>query len=573
MKAECDAAPGRVRRGWDALRAYFPLIVVAAAYLWSAAAIALYRNQGIPEKARVLRIGHWQLEASVREALDHLADQYRKLHPDVYIVQDAIPESVYGQWVSTQLMGGTAPDILQVGAMLPENIWISYYNRYFLSLTRSVNRPNPYNAGTSLSNTPLRLTYKDGMKTAYVNELQEYMSVPLSMFGVRIFYNRDLLKKLTGRDTAPTNYRAFLALCEQISTNRTDRGDYYIPIAGSQYHFAMAWDPMMFDPMTYQAVWRVDFNRDGFAGNDELFVAVKTDRIGFDHPAYRAKFQMLREVTDYFQTGYTGLTRDEAVFLFAQQKAVFMPTGTWDARSLEEQAKGRFRVGVMDFPLPLQDDPVYGDVVEGPVYESPGGGFRFGVTRTSDHPELAQDFLFFLASQTWNEELNRIIGWIPTVIGTRMDPLLQAFEPHLEGVYGAMPISLGGETMVRWMQLYSQYQVNQISYSNLVAVFEPFYKEYGLKDYLEQQRDWRRGMVRNEQFLAGIRWMALAGEGDEAQSAWVKYRALTAQRQIWAELDHARQMKLIEDGPTIDADGPYEYSDEVLERVRRRVRP
>jgi hypothetical protein len=122
------------------------------------------------------------------------------------------------------------------------------------------------------------------------------------------------------------------------------------------------------------------------------------------------------------------------------------------------------------------------------------------------------------------------------------------------------------------MQLYSSYQVNQISYDELVNQFEPFYKEQGLKDFMEQQRDWRRGMQRNEQFLASIRARALAAEGEEATSAWVKYRALTTSRQIWSELGHSRQVKLLEQGPDTGAVGPYEYSTAVMEKIEKRVK-
>lgn len=553
------------------IRQYFALIVVVLVYTWSAGAILMYRNRETPPNATVIRIGHWQLEASVREAINEMARRYRELHPGVYVVQDAIPEGVYGQWVSTQLLGGTAPDIVQVGAMLPWNIWLSYYNRYFIPLTRDVNRPNPYNRGTELENTPLRQTYKDGMRTAYVDEMQEYVSIPLSQFGIRIFYNKDLLKRLTGLDEAPREYRAFLAACEKIASQKDEKGNNYIPIAGSAYHFGM-WEGMMFDPLTFGAVRKADFNRDAFVGNDELYTAIKTGRLSFKFKPFEAKFRMIREVTSYFQTGYTGLTRDEAVFLFAQQKAVFMTTGTWDARSLQKQAEGRFEVGVMDFPMPTKEDPYYGDVIEGPNYERPGGGFSFGITRTSRNPELALDFLLFLASQKQNEDLNRIIGWIPCILNTEMDPLLEAFAPHLEGVYGAMNVWLGGETATRWMQLYSLYQVNQISYDDLVDTFELFYKEQGYKDFLEQQRDWRRGMHQNERFLAGIRARAFMAEGPEAESAWVKYRALTTSRQIWNEISHERQIKLIEKGPDLTAVGPYEYSSRVLEKIRERIR-
>ncbi|OQA29556.1 MAG: Bacterial extracellular solute-binding protein [Verrucomicrobia bacterium ADurb.Bin345] len=553
------------------IKSYFALLMVGLVFAWASGSILVYRNRTAPPGATVLRIGHWQLEASVRDAINEMARRYREIHPNVYVVQDAIPEGVYGQWVSTQLLGGTAPDIVQVGAMLPWNIWLSYYNRYFIPISREVNRANPYNRGTELEHTPFRQTYKDGMRTAYVDEMQEYVSIPLSQFGIRIFYNKDLLKRLTGLDAAPEDYREFLRACERIASQKDERGNHYIPIAGSQYHFGM-WDSMMFDPLTYGAVRKADFNRDGFVGNDELYTAIKTGRLGMKFPPFEAKFRMLREVTDHFQPGYTGLTRDEAVFLFAQQKAVFMTTGTWDARSLQKQAEGRFEVGVMDFPVPAADDDYYGPIIEGRNYERPGGGFAFGITRTSRNPELALDFLLFMASQAQNEELNRIIGWIPCILGTEMDPMLEAFEPHLEGIYSAMNLWLGGETATKWMQLYSAYQVDQVSYDGLVEQFEPFYKEQGYKDFMEQQRDWRRGMHQNERFLAGIRARALASEGEEAESAWVKYRALTTSRQIWAELTHNRQVQLIEKGPDLEAVGPYEYSPAVLKKIRERIK-
>jgi hypothetical protein len=94
-------------------------------------------------------------------------------------------------------------------------------------------------------------------------------------------------------------------------------------------------------------------------------------------------FQMFHQLTGCFQPGYTGLTRDDAMLLFAQKGAVFMTTGTWDAFSLREQAKGQFEVGMMDFPRPGKDDPEFGQIIEGPRYERPSGEFKF-----RHHPHL-----------------------------------------------------------------------------------------------------------------------------------------------------------------------------------------
>lgn len=569
------------------VRTYFALLVVFAVFIWSAVVIVTYRAVQTPPGSVVIRLGHWQLESSVREGIDEMAAEYGKLHPGVIVLQDAIPESTYGQWVSTQLMGGTAPDILQVGGQLPGNIWLSYFNRYFQPLTRYVYNPNPYNAGTELGETPLRQTYKDGMKTAYVPEMQEYMSIPLTLFGTRIFYNKTLLKELTGRDEAPEDYREFLAVCDQISkSTNAATGQPYIAIAGSAYHYGQ-WDPMMFSPVTYGCMRKADLNRDGFVGNDETFVAFKTGQLDFKYPALDAWLTMIREVTDYFQTGYTGLGRDEAVFLFAQQRAVFMTTGTWDAGSLMAQAEGQFEVGIMNFPLPAKDDPVYGGVVEGRIYESPGVGFQFGITRSSKHFDVALDFLMFLSSKGGNEKLNGIIGWIPAIKGTEIVPLLRAFEPNLEGVYGNINFALGGNTTITWGQQLDLYKVNQVGKEKFAEDFTKYYLKHGLADFLEQQRDWRRGIQRNEQYLAGIRGRAILADEEaattedpaereaaekEAESAWVRYRAITSSRQIWGELNHARQLQLInKDEMPEGYVGPYEYSDKVKAKIRARL--
>ena len=554
------------------LRHYFALLAVAVMFAWSATAIfSSRREEAVPEGTIVLRIGHWQLEAGVREAFDRLSAAYHKLHPDVVVVQDAIPESTYGQWMTTQLMGGTAPDMIEIGSAVPYNVLLGFYSRYFVPLTPFVSQPNPYNAGTDLAGVPWVKTYKDGMRSSYIDEMQEYMLVPLSQFGCRIFYNKGLLKKLTGRTVAPRSYREFLAVCEQIRQQKDERGRPYTPIAGSQYHVSM-WDSFMCDPLTFGAVRRADFNRDGTVGNDELFVAFKTGRLDFDFPPFQAKFRMMDELTAQFQAGFTGLGRDEAVFLFAQQRAVFMSTGTWEAGSLIDQAKGVFDLGIMDFPAPAPDDPEFGKIREGPVYERPTSQFPFAITRTCKHPEVAVDFLRFLSSQKGNQELNRIIGWIPSIDGTEISPLLRDFAPHLQGVYGAMPVSLGGESLIKWQQLYALFQVHQIDYAKMTAEFAPFYLDRGVEEFHEMQRGRLRGLIRDEQFLAGFRERAMAARGEEAQSRWVKYRQLMARRVMNTGLAPALLQKKLDEGVVTNATGPYEFTPGALARARALAR-
>ncbi|MCC5844558.1 MAG: carbohydrate ABC transporter substrate-binding protein [Verrucomicrobia bacterium] len=557
---------------WTGLKQKFPLLVVGGAFLWSAVAIVSYRAEETPPGATVvLRLGHWQLEGGVRQGLDAVIQEYQKRNPHVHIVQDAIPESTYGMWLTTQVMGGTAPDMVQMG-MLPYHVLLGYYNRYFIPLTEHVQNPNPHNQGTKHENTPWRETFKDGMRTSYIEELQEYMLVPVSQFGIRLFYNRDLLRELTGLEEAPLDYHAFLEACEMIRNQTDEHGNAYIPIAGSGYHFTM-WDHFMLAPMTYGAVRVADFNRDGAVGNNELFLAFKLGMLDFDFPPFRARFRMMREITDNIQAGFTGLGRDESVFLFAQQRAVFIPTGTWDVGSLVVQAEGQFEVGVSNFPRPTRDDPVYGHIVEGPTYERAEGGFPFAISRNSRHPEVALDFLQFITSLEGNQKLNNIIGWIPSVLGAEMPPELEAFEPNLEGVFNAMPITLGGETLVRWNQLYDLYKIGQISYEELGETFTDYYLRHGGREIAENLRNFRRGEEGEERMLSVIRSRALLEEDENLRaSSWFRYRNAAYSRLISRYFGNLAFMALMEEGRDPEAPLPYELSPFAMDQVRERLR-
>ena len=558
----------------DFLKRYYSLIIILLVYAFALASVAMYRHNETPPGTIVLRIGHWQLETGVRDGLNELARDYQKTHPNVRIIQDAIPEGTYGQWLSTLIMAGTAPDLLEIG-FVPYQVMLSFYNRYCLTVTPYVNKPNPYNKNNELADVPLRNTIKDGMSSVYVNELQEYMQIPLSCFTTRVFYNADLLEKLSGSKVPPENYREFYDLCGKISKMKDEKGRPYIPVVGSKYHFSI-WENGLFNMLTYRLMDKADLNRDGYVGNDELFISVKSGLMNLDCRPVEAKYQMVREIADFCQPGFTGLSRDEGVFLFAQKRALFMTTGTWDAMSLVEQAKGNFTVAVMDFPMPTKDDPEYGDVVAGPRYENPGVGFNFSVTRTSKNPEVALDFLLFMAAKENNEKLNKIIGWIPATINTDTTPLLKDFKPCLEGIYSNFEPNLGGETWIRWLQLASLYQVNpKFTYKELIGDFEPFYKDKGFYDFIEQMKDKNRVIPVNERFLIGIRSQAMLSKQDSAaaKSFWVKYRSQTRERQIFPVIWASIEMIYAKDGlPFAKENGPYEYSPKLIEKIKARVK-
>jgi len=577
-----------MKRIFQFIAKWYALLVVLAAFGWSWAAIMMRRVEEAPADTIVIRIGHWQLEPLVRDGIDLMAEKYAKMMLEtkgikVKITQDAIPESTYAQWFTTQMMGGTAPDIIECALGVPGHVLIGYYNRYFHPLTQHVSHPNPYNAGNMFSNTAWRATFKDGMRSSYVEELQEYMLVPLSQFGVRIFYNKDLLYELTEEKEAPTNWQEFKRVCEIIKSKRIpqlnkpeDKWPFYTPIAASNYHFGM-WDWMMADPLGYSLARKIDFSRDGWVDNAELFTAITEGSVNFLMRPYEAKYGLIRELTNFFQPGFTGLGRDEGVFLFIQERAVFMPSGTWDQGSLREQTRGVFNMGIMDFPRPTKDDPDYGDVVEGPTFERPMGGFPFGLTRFSKHPEVALDFLHYLSSMEINEEFNQFIGWIPAVLNTKVTEDLKEFEPNLKGVYGASPFTLGGDTITKMEQVYALFKVGQMEFEPMMKEFGEVYKKRGKEEFMEMVRNDRRGLMGDERTVAALRARMVDAQVGGAEEAVAdleeaRYRRMMLGRLMGRGM-HYSMLRRIQDGRShFSAGDPYAMTEEAKKTLREKIK-
>ena len=134
-----------------------------------------------------------------------------------------------------------------------------------------------------------------------------------------------------------------------------------------------------------------------------------------------------------------------------------------------------------------------------------------------------------------------------------------------------MPVTLGGETTIKWQQLYSLFQVRQIGYEDMTAQFEPFYLERGVNEFQEAQRNRRRGVAGDEQFLAGFRARAMLDPSNESESQWIKYRQMTTSRLMVRDLGAALLQKRLDEGSVTNAVGPYDLSPAVVARVRARI--
>ena len=441
----------------------------------------------------VVRLAHAQLETGMREAFAALAADYTALNPGVTVEQVAVPRRTWAAWLRTQLVGGTTPDLVQ----LVDNDR-SLVRRYFQPLDTWMAQPNPHNAGTPLAGVPWQDTFIAPLAEppVYWPTFFGVYAVPTTLFTMRVYYNRTLLREITGGDEAPTTYEEYVALCRRVQdwAQRTGRTVY--PVASSRITpSADIFFQRLFESQTQRLIERIDRSRTlgggGGAGGEVRLKALTEGIRGtwkLEDPALQASLRLAREAGGFFQPGFLAADRDEALFLFLQGRALMIVTGSWDYQSITAQVP--FETGVLKIPVPARTNPDFGRFVLGPWSEA-NTSFRgaFALARTSRHPEAAMDFMRYLTSARAHEKFARLCGWLPAVRGVEPAEAVRAFYPELGGYPRGFSWSTGVETQRLWSTYAHLLFASEDGVAEFTRTVGPLMREALLADETKESRE------------------------------------------------------------------------------------
>src|SRR5688572_6661832 len=125
--------------------------LLAVAFAASAVRVLTRRENVAMRGSEVtLRFAHVSIHPGVIRAYDRAIRDYERLHPGIHVEQVPVPLRLWGPWLRTQMIGGTAPDLADMDRGQNDE----FLARYFQPLDAWLSQPNPYNSGTDLSATP-----------------------------------------------------------------------------------------------------------------------------------------------------------------------------------------------------------------------------------------------------------------------------------------------------------------------------------------------------------------------------------------------------------------------------------
>lgn len=469
---------------------------------------------------KIIRLAHNMAEENTQQAFRDLAETYQKQHPDVTVVIQAIPLGAYQQWVTTQCIGQTAPDIVQAQNKWDQS-WASIAARYMVPLTRFVNRPNPYNQGTFLETTPWRETFRDNMRSGFWEHLTEYYSIPMTIETNRIYYNKDIFYNALGTDSPPEYFEDWTEICHKIQKYAQDKNLDIFPLASHGtsirdwvwYPYYCALTDGMSDPYE-PSYW-------GLGNPMYTLYALYTDTFTFQQPRIKAPFEMARQLAGFCQPGHEAAEISESRFLFIQQKASMIIGNVRDAKVFQEMAD--FQIGVFDYPLPSPHGK-YGEYVIARASETKTPVTHFFLSQTSRHPEIALDFMLFCTSMMQNEHFNAKMHWYPAIEGAEPLEYIKVFAPHIEGA--GRRIMFVTHPNFKQVHLWSQqnfplYLNREITFEDFIADLEHTWLNKGGEDFESIVSRYEHSQIQSERNIAMSHARLLFDQAGEEQSGQV----------------------------------------------------
>ncbi|MDB6168729.1 MAG: transporter substrate-binding protein [Verrucomicrobia bacterium] len=432
-----------------AQRLSFVLLVVA--YGLSSYWVFTRSAPVIHQRPVTLHLAHWQLERGPPEGIEAVIKRYEELNPRVRVVQLLVPGgTIYPQWLRSNLVGETGPDLLEWGSWVAGTKDIPA--RYFAPLTAALVRPNPYNLGTSQEKIPWQDTFHDKLLAPRRDSPDpgQIYAVNITETTLRLFCNVKLMREIVGKVVVPKTYDDLRKILAQVATYSRRTGKRLSAIAGSRDTARAIAEPLFASPLL-GVNQRMDEGGTLYLYNRQMLAGYLEHKWSYRDPAVKAGLQLVREVTQAMKPGFLQLRRDDAMLEFLRGEALFFFYGTWDATSLRRLAT--FEIQAMKLPPVTPDDPEVGRHIVGLGGEGIGEtSLAMYLNKNSPHPEEALDFLRFLTSVPGNQIFTDKSLWLPAVNGVVDPEEIRNFRNYQQGIsFGQAPYdALGTEVTMNW---------------------------------------------------------------------------------------------------------------------------
>ncbi|MCU6709937.1 extracellular solute-binding protein [Paenibacillus sp. J5C_2022] len=341
---------------------------------------------------------------TTRKAMQELADEYHKLHPNVKIEFVEIPFQDRNAWLQARMLSKDAPDIFWTQF---NDTWKNYQKGWFLEMDPWLEKENPYNG-----NQIWKDTFVPGIMDSVRAPDGKIYDIAGDGVAVAIFYNKNIFKDLGL--SIPKTWKEFMDVQAKIK----EAG--HIP-------FVFGLDPSALDPLWADSLLHsqfmldklddIDINGNNYLEVNETVKAVKDGKLP-NMDILKQEWSLIKEWSQYWPKGFNAKFDGDQMFLSG--KAAMQLQGSWNVSYLQNQ-KMPFEWGTFNMPAITQDVASLASGNATKIY-GPWGGLQWIVPGYLEKEEpdkipVIMDFLMFLSTPDNVTKLVHEANSEPNVIG------------------------------------------------------------------------------------------------------------------------------------------------------------
>ena len=327
------------------------------------------------------------------KAYDTVVENYNRENGKGYTVTLSYIESTddaqYNTWLSSQLMGGVAPDIVES--------WYSpavenYRKGLVRDLSDILEEPNPYEG----SGNPWKDNFTDGLLNQSMdNQSNAIPSIPLSTVAVKVFYNKDVFEQ-AGITEEPETFADFMEVCGTLAKN--DIVPFIVPNKSAADNVFNWLHRMFMDQMIDGIVYDMDISGNAQIEMNEICAAYDKGMIDLTQEPWNEPLNIIKDFSQYWYPGYNGIDTSSAQDLFLRQEGAMLMSLGGSLKNFLENPDLEFEIGYFTFPyLTKETSPLACEV----AYEmggAPQDSQCIPNSTEGDKLEAAIDFLQYLSS-------------------------------------------------------------------------------------------------------------------------------------------------------------------------------
>lgn len=362
------------------------------------------------ESAMTITFSFWEpgMAHELENALQEVADEYEKLHPTINIELISQPVETYQNWIRTQLVSETLPDIQSNhGTEL-----LQQYNAgLIVDITEMLNSESAYEKGVLWKDT-----FRDIRINASTYSLSEAVAyIPFFGTELGIYYNKAVYDKLKLK--IPKTWSEFIDNCQTIQESGM------LPIAFmAQKEAAWLWLKWEIGGGLYSkkhlADKNININGDLEISSYETYRAFLAGELNFaEDKEYQEEYRnYIKRFAEFLQYcgDSQGYEESVAKAMFLSGEAAHMHSGSWDMKGIMNNEGIDFEVGLFRFPAFTERETMYaGKGVSNASFQS------IGVTKSvySEEGKLEAviDFLQYLTSKKVYQQFINSSAQLPVI--------------------------------------------------------------------------------------------------------------------------------------------------------------